>query len=143
MSEVGLAPFCLELHSNKSQKKNVLLQLEHTLDVGHTKRPEEYTDTASKLHELRKSLNGVVIELHKKQMCGFSIFELVGLYEENVEYDGLIKIPEGNYSNVSKQKLQDWKDIISRLKIAYDECGDEICNKFQVVKQRTDRKSVV
>ena len=42
LSEVGLAPFCLELHSNKSQKKNVSLQLEHTLDVGHTKRPEEY-----------------------------------------------------------------------------------------------------
>lgn len=136
LSEVGLAPFCLELHSNKSQKKNVLLQLELTLDVGHTKRPEEYTDTASKLHELRKSLNEVVIELHKKQMCGYSIFELVGLYEENIEYDGLIKIPEGNYSQVSKQKLQDWKDIISRLKIAYDDCGDEICNKFQVIKQR-------
>lgn len=137
LSDIGLNPFCLELHSNKSQKKNVLLQLEHTLEVGHTKRPGEYTETASKLHELRKKLNDVVIELHKKQQCGYSVYELVGLYEENITYSGLIKIPEGNYAQVSKQKLQDWKDIISRFKIAYDECGDEICNKFKVIKQRT------
>lgn len=136
LSEIGLAPFCLELHSNKSQKKNVLLQLEHTLDVGHTKRPEEYTDTAFKLHELRKALNEVVLELHKKQMCGYSVFELVGLYEENVKYAGAIKIPEGNHSQVSKQNLQDWKEIIARLAIAYDECGDEVCQNFQVIQQR-------
>lgn len=137
LSDIGLDPFCLELHSNKSQKKNVLLQLEHTLEVGHTRRPEEYTETAIKLHELRKTLNGVVTELHKKQPCGYSVYELVGLYEENIEYSGLIEIPDGNYAQLSNQKLQDWKEIISRLKIAYDECGDEICNKFQVIKQKT------
>lgn len=137
LSDIGLDPFCLELHSNRSQKKNVLLQLEHTLEVGHTKRPEEYAETASKLHELRKTLNDAVTELHKKQPCGYSVYELVGLYEDNIIYSGLINVPEGNYAQVSKQKLQDWKDIILRLKIAYDECGDEICNKFQAIKQRT------
>lgn len=137
LSDIGLDPFCLELHSNKSQKKNVLLQLEHTLAVGHTKRPEEYTENARKLHELRKTLNDVVAELHKKQPCGYSVYELVALYEENITYSGLIKVPEGNYAQVSKKNLQDWKDIITRLKIAYDECGEEICNIFQVIKQRT------
>ncbi len=137
LSNIGLEPFCLELHSNKAQKKNVLLQLEHTLDVGHTKRPEEYNETASKLHELRKSLNEVVVELHKKRTCGYSIYELVGIYEENSSYHGHIEIPAKDYSQVTKKNLDDWKDIISRINIAYKECGEEVFHNFCVINQRT------
>lgn len=137
LSKIGLGPFCLELHSNKSQKKNVLLQLEHTLDVGHTKRPEQYLETARKLHECRKELNEVVYQLHKKHPCGYSIYELVGLYEETIDYKGLIEIPSGNYAAVSKGELQNDKDIITRLVVAYEECGQEICNKFYIINKRT------
>ncbi|MGN0594973.1 MAG: DUF4011 domain-containing protein, partial [Hominimerdicola sp.] len=57
LASIGLDPFCLELHSNKAQKKAVLSQLESTLAVGHIKPPEEYSGTAEELLALRRELN--------------------------------------------------------------------------------------
>ncbi len=106
LTNIGLAPFCLELHSNKAQKKNVLKQLENTLAVGNTKCPEEYEQTANKLYELRKTLNDVVVKLHKKQLCGYSVYELVGLYEEHIECKDLL-IVDSDYSTMSREAIDE------------------------------------
>lgn len=68
---IGLDPFCLELHSNKAQKKAVLNQLENTLSIGHIKSPDTYKSEAERLHLLRSELNEVMEELYKSAPSGY------------------------------------------------------------------------
>src|SRR5207342_301793 len=46
LTEVGLGPFCLELHANKGGAKAVLEQLRRTLDLGVQREPAEWRTLA-------------------------------------------------------------------------------------------------
>src|SRR5690554_2537169 len=50
LSDIGLDPFCLELHSNKSKKSNVLEQLRRTTEIIRKSSPIEFETEAEKLH---------------------------------------------------------------------------------------------
>ena len=123
LEAVGLAPFCLELHSNKAQKKNVLDQLGRTLEVGLIKKPEEYEATAKKLHQLRMQLNEVVNEIHKKRTFGISLYDAIIRYETLSEYYGKVKFRPEVARNLSIEQDKLWKELLNRYKIAAIECG--------------------
>ena len=74
LKTIGLDPFCLELHSNKAQKRAVLDQLESTLSLGHIKSADEYTASAQRLKEKRRQLSETVAAMHKKCLleCRFT-----------------------------------------------------------------------
>jgi hypothetical protein len=118
LEAVGLAPFCLELHSNKAQKRTVLDQLERTLQVGQIKKPEEYEETAVKLHELRTVLNNVMIEIHKKRPSGMSFYEAIVKYENSIEHAGKVNFSKETISKVTGDTFIKWREMLSRLKVA-------------------------
>ncbi|MFI3228124.1 MAG: DUF4011 domain-containing protein, partial [Clostridia bacterium] len=70
LSDIGLAPFCLELHSNKTNKSTVLSSLNRSLEVGRIKSPEDYEEIGHKVHTLRNKLNDVMEALHTKRAYG-------------------------------------------------------------------------
>ncbi len=123
LEAIGLAPFCLELHSNKAQKKNVLDQLERTLQVGLLKKPEEYEATADKLHQFRIELNKVVDELHKKRSYGMSLYDAIVKYETLLPYYGKVKFSREAASMLTSDKDHEWKELLCRYKAAALECG--------------------
>ena len=49
LEKIGLDPFCLELHSNKTNKSSVLSELNKSLEIGKIKSPEQYEETANKI----------------------------------------------------------------------------------------------
>lgn len=77
LEEIGLGPFCLELHSNKASKNAVLYQLEQTLELGKLKHSEEYSQCADHLYQLRTNLNTMMEAIHKKSRFGMSLYELL------------------------------------------------------------------
>ena len=83
LSSLGLEPFCLELHSNKASKKNVLEQLDAGLNLKYKGiKSDYYNYTLEDLQKLRKELDEYSKELHKKHNCGFSLRELMDLYDD-------------------------------------------------------------
>ena len=66
LEEKGLGEFCLELHSSKTSKVEVLKQLERAWDVRDALTAEEWTAETAKLHKLRNRLNEVVELLHRR-----------------------------------------------------------------------------
>ena len=90
LADIGLDPFCLELHSNKTNKTSVLAELNKALEVGKIKAPEEYEETAAKVHELRSKLNYIIEAVHSKRGYGISLYEAIELFEQNAEYKGKI-----------------------------------------------------
>ena len=73
LENLGLDPFCLELHSNKTNRSSVLAELNKALEVGRIKSPEEYTAEADKLSGQKRKLNDTINALHEKRACGMSL----------------------------------------------------------------------
>lgn len=63
LEEVGLGPSCLELHSNKANKKAVLEELGRTLSLGPPSDSQSES-TIAKLDQLRNQLNAHVQGMH-------------------------------------------------------------------------------
>ena len=64
LKEVGLEPFCLELHSNKGDKGSVMAQFESSLAVTRDKSADEWLQSAKQIADVRDELAGYVNALH-------------------------------------------------------------------------------
>jgi very-short-patch-repair endonuclease len=78
LNDIGMGPFCLELHSSKAKKSDVLAQLGRSLDVGNQKTAAEWAREAERLVVFRQELNGLVDALHREQRSGLTVFEAIG-----------------------------------------------------------------
>ena len=78
LNAIGLGPFCLELHSSKSKKTEILQQLGRALDVGGQKTAAEWGREAERLGALRQELNLLVDALHREHSSGLTVFEAIG-----------------------------------------------------------------
>jgi len=77
LAEEGLAPFCLELHSNKTGKAEVLAQLRDANEFTLHTEPNEWAARTEELRQLRDSLNAYVQALHEAQPCGLSAYDCI------------------------------------------------------------------
>lgn len=75
LGQLGLAPFCLELHSNKAGKSEVIRQFGEALNYQDSRPNPEWQILADKLEILRRELNQYVRELHHTYPCGLNIYQ--------------------------------------------------------------------
>ncbi|MDH4561246.1 MULTISPECIES: DUF3320 domain-containing protein [unclassified Pseudomonas] len=78
LREVGLGEFCLEVHSNKASKTDVLSQLNAAWQARGDADVETWKLEAERLESLRKSLNVYVDRLHYRYPNGLSIYDAIG-----------------------------------------------------------------
>jgi very-short-patch-repair endonuclease len=78
LREVGLGEFCLELHSSKARKLDVLSQLQRAWEAQGDVDPEEWRAQADKLKRYRDELNQYVERLHQKHRNGLTIYKAIG-----------------------------------------------------------------
>lgn len=74
---VGLGDFCLELHSHKSSKGEVLRQLGEAWDARGALSPEEWERETTRLKGLRDTLNGFAAALHQTYPNGITVHDAV------------------------------------------------------------------
>ena len=130
LAKLGLDPFCLELHSNKTQKRVVLSQLEKTLNIRRTKEPEDYAKTAAELLETRKKLNGTIASLHQKQPCGMSLYDLLVMYEQNIANKGRLQISS---AGVTPEQFAAQRSAVTDLVNADKQAGGYVNSKLKAV----------
>ncbi len=82
LENIGIGPFCLELHSNKAKKRNVLEQLRRVTEITKNISAEEYEAKAQQTAALRQELDSYAKQLHTPQNCGYTLFGLINSYEE-------------------------------------------------------------
>ncbi len=115
LSEVGLAPFCLEMHSSKANKQEVVAELMRCLNEELVPRNLPSAHDFDKLNILQNSLNGYVHSLHNKQpnlqMSAFEVLcELAGLEESP-------SIPVGIYSidTLTPRRMRELENLVAEL----------------------------
>ncbi len=80
LQSLGLAPFCLELHSNKVTKQHFLGQLDAALSIRRGASAPAYEQMAEKLAAQAKELSAYVAALHRQRPCGASLYECIERY---------------------------------------------------------------
>lgn len=123
LEKIGLEPFCLELHSNKAQKRAVLSQLQRTLETGRLKEPGAYAEEADRLLSLRQSLNKIMEEIHNPRPYGMSLYETITVFEKNQKHQGRLKLPDELFAKAAKESRREWKELLSSAMVAARECG--------------------
>ena len=114
IQELGLDPFCLELHSNKAKKTDVLEKIDHVFEIT-AKEPTGYQERLKQIERLRKEIDIYVEDLHKYRACGSSLYEVLNKYETYSEYDGEIDIPYEHIEEFTDIKLDDQAYFIDEL----------------------------
>ncbi|PWC48211.1 DUF3320 domain-containing protein [Azospirillum sp. TSA6c] len=74
----GLGPFCLELHSNKASKQDVLRQLDAAWTTGQEPPTELWSRRAAELKLSRDRLNDLVRALHRQHANGLTLYGAIG-----------------------------------------------------------------
>jgi len=123
LDAIGIGDFCLELHSNKARKKDVLDQLEKVLNIGRFKPPQSYRDEANAILVLRRELNEVVRALHLPRQFGFSIYEAISRAEQYEDSPDCIDFSAEQISNLTPQQYSRWEDLCGMLSAAASSCG--------------------
>ncbi|SFM91665.1 Part of AAA domain-containing protein [Variovorax sp. OV329] len=78
LREVKLGEFCLELHSSKARKLDVLAQLKNSWEAKGDVDPEVWRAEARRLKAVRDELNSYVERLHFRFANGMTIYEAIG-----------------------------------------------------------------
>jgi very-short-patch-repair endonuclease len=123
LDQIGLAPFCLEVHSNKSKKKDVLDQLHNSLETARFENPHNWEQEANRLAELRKDLNSYVQALHCERRIGHSFFHGLSRLAAVNQFPHVVIFNEEQVKQITPDKLQYWENLIRQLQIAGEACG--------------------
>ena len=121
LNSIGLSPFCLELHSNKAKKSNVLEQLKRTTEVAKTKSPDEYRIEAENINSVRNEMNSIIKALHKQYPLGLSLYDCISRYvsisEETPSFNiTATKAAMATSDNAARMKIA-LNDLQAALKI--------------------------
>lgn len=118
LNKIGIGSFCLELHSNKSKKKDVLSQLNQAVEASRKQTPEEYNRELAEIARLRTDLDSYAEALHKTRRSGLSVFEMVSEYEKDRQAPELIHFDAAFTKDIRPEDLAAQKEMIQRLAAA-------------------------
>jgi len=115
LSEVGLAHFCLELHSSKANKQQVVAELKRSLDENLVPRKLPSAHEFEKMTEYREALNGYVAALHEKRpYLQRSAYEVLSLIS-SLERVPFVPVGLTELGTLTPQKMHELEDLVSQL----------------------------
>lgn len=132
LDEIGLGKFCLELHSNKARKLDVLDQLRQARDFSSRFSATEWETQGEELLQLRNNLNDFVEHLHRRRKNGFSAFEGIGLKLKHSDLDWRVSLSWGRSDEHSKTDFNEMSEAVKAL-IQTGKLVDPQISPFRIV----------
>lgn len=112
LSQIGLGPFCLELHSNKSGKAEVLRQFGEAINYAALRPSEEWQTLANRMQTLRNELNTYVRELHHVYPNKLSAYQCYAwLIAQSEQADEFKDFSQLDIPDCEKQSLADFEQL--------------------------------
>ena len=118
----GLAPFCLELHSNKTNRKRVVDELVNTLEFSYN---ENYSEAAlNKLASDVKTLRKCTDDLHTPiGNLNYKPFDAIGFVLDNSSIPDFEYLFE-NYENWTQEKLNNNVNLFKQMQDVLQRLGE-------------------
>ncbi len=127
LDAIGAGDFCLELHSNKTDKAGVLRRMEETLALAGRGEEVGFGERTRELAALREELKAPMRALHKRRRLGISVYDAILGYLKNKNAPDILDIESSFYDSLDEKKLSDCKQMILTAAAAAKECGG-VCN---------------
>ena len=124
LQTIGLGDFCLELHSNKTNKNTILAQIVNTLSLAD--QPQEnlsddkLADINAAVDKLQKELDAI----HRKRYLGISLYQAILGYFENQDSPDCLRIDSLFYEKLVESSFAKYLDILTELTLRAKECGN-------------------
>lgn len=118
LQRVGLADFCLQLHSHKANKSLVVKELAETLNKPKTQANGEVLQDLEVLEKRKEFLNSYVKALHKiRQPLGKNVFQIHGEITKLSEYPDI----QFRVINIEEKTLKDINYLVEVIN-SYTAC---------------------
>ena len=115
LSQVGLAHFCLELHSSKANKQQVVAELKRSLDENLVPRKLPSAHEFERLAEYREALNGYVTALHdKRPYLQRSVYDVLSIIS-SLERAPFVSVGLTELGTLTPQKMRELEELVSQL----------------------------
>ena len=116
LEKIGIAPFCLELHSNKIRKSYVLDQLKTASEVRlKSQGAGDYSKSLEDIVAKRKDLDKYVDELHAERPCGMTLYELINVFASNCSAPDCGRFDEGFADELNYQRIREIESSLGEL----------------------------
>lgn len=113
LATIGLEPFCLELHSNKTKKSLVMEQLRKTTEVAQQSCDDSFAGEALLIDTLKRDLNAHVECLHKTRGCGLSVYDCFVRYcAIGLPEDSTVRFPRGYIESLTSEQLDRHTELV-------------------------------
>ena len=136
LDSIGLGDFCLELHSAKLDKAQLLKKMETTLSLTAEQEGQDFVSKAEQIEEVRRALNEPIVALHKKRRLGVSVYEGILIYEKNKNAPDVLDIESTFYDSLTKEKLESYENMLIEVSAAAKQCGGAYRSPFDNVNLR-------
>ncbi|QKZ04050.1 DUF3320 domain-containing protein [Pseudomonas eucalypticola] len=138
LREIGLGEFCLEVHSSKARKTDVLAQLQSAWEAKGQVDTAAWEAEALRLSALRDSLNLYVERLHRRHRNGYSIYEAIGVVTGGVDVPHVsLAWPTPEFHD--HKALLDLREVGDRLEVNAQAVGfDQLAGHALSVVGQTD-----
>jgi very-short-patch-repair endonuclease len=134
LKEVGLGDFCLELHSNKAKKLDVINQFRNAWDVAEKMTENEWTTEAGRLEGLRDDLNDYVKSLHAIHKNGLTVHQAIGLVAKNKDISEVtLSFPKVDMH--SKADLEKLRELTHELRLSAEKLGNVTEHPLKAIAQ--------
>lgn len=114
LTNIGLAPYCLELHSNKTKKSDVLMQLAQSVPAINQDAESEWLAIGNDLELLRKGLNQYVRILHKTFPNGLTAFKATATLIALSEYP-TVNLRWASVDEHTREKYLELSSLVDNL----------------------------
>ena len=124
LKRIGLAEYCLELHSSKANKKEAIAQFRSAILAAT--RPADKTDwgnTVDTMATLRYTLNLLPYELHRPQSDGSSLYDDICLLAEQGDLPVFTPCPDAPLS-ISRDRKAELIALAEKLVLYHSPVAD-------------------
>jgi len=111
----GLGPFCLELHSNKASKLDVLRQLDAAWSISEGSPQAEWDRRAAELRTSRDGLNRLVAALHRRHGNGLTLHAAIGRVVRDGAAGGTLRLAWPTTTRHDEAGLEQLREAARRL----------------------------
>lgn len=136
LNEAGLGNFCLELHSSKAKKADVLNQFRVCWDNASTRSVDDWKEEGNRLKILRDKLNRVVTHLHKVHRNGLTPHYAIGVKVRDHRLSNLYKLGWASASQHDAAQLKSMREAVDRLAIQVKAIGNISSSPFKSVSAK-------
>ncbi|NLW52959.1 MAG: DUF4011 domain-containing protein, partial [Tissierellia bacterium] len=115
LTDIGLGDYCLELHSNKTQKKVLLDKFEKSLSLIPMEDDQSFAQKAEEIQRVKNSLNTIIDGIHKTHNHGYCVYDLIGEYTKQGKVQSVFDFTNDQLASLTPVMLNRWESLIREL----------------------------